>query len=191
MLCLKVPSQASWVHAAQSDLDKVLLDHAHCEKKAAVNAMALVSRYPNRDTLVREMIALAKEEMEHFGMVYQIIRERGGELARDPGDPYVQALHRLARPNEPARMLDLLLIAALVEARSCERFSMLSRHIPDPELQSFYASLLASEAGHYRTFFDIAREYYPEQEVRDRLEELATLEGEIVLALASEPSMHG
>lgn len=191
MLCLKVPSQAAWVQAAQSDLDKVLLDHAHCEKKAAVNAMALISRYPGREMLVREMIALAKEEMEHFGMVYEFIKARGGELGRDPGDPYVQALHKLARPNEPERMLDLLLIAALVEARSCERFSMLSHHVPDTELRSFYASLLASEAGHYRMFFDIAREYFPEQDVRDRLEELATREAEIVMTLASEPSMHG
>ena len=99
MLCLKVPSQQTWIDAARADLDRVLLDHAHCEKKAAVNAMSLVSRYPGRDTLVREMIALAKEEMEHFGMVYDIIRERGGELGRDPGDPYVQSLHREARQN--------------------------------------------------------------------------------------------
>lgn len=191
MLCLKVPSQQSWIDAASADLDRVLLDHAHCEKKAAVNAMSLVSRYPGRDTLVREMIALAKEEMEHFGMVYEIIRNRGGELGRDPGDPYVQNLHREARQNEPGRMLDLLLIAALVEARSCERFSMLSRHIPDPDLQTFYHSLLASEAGHYRMFYDIACEYYPEPEVRDRLEELATREAEIVLSLASVATMHG
>jgi tRNA-(ms[2]io[6]A)-hydroxylase len=153
--------------------------------------MALVSRYPGRDTLVREMIALAKEEMEHFGMVYELIRERGGELGRDPGDPYVQALHREARPNEPERMLDLLLIGALIEARSCERFSMLSKHVPDPELQIFYESLLASEAGHYRTFYDIACEYYPEADVRARLEVLATREADIVLQLASLPTMHG
>jgi tRNA-(ms[2]io[6]A)-hydroxylase len=112
-------------------------------------------------------------------------------LGRDPGDPYVQNLHREARQNEPGRMLDLLLIAALVEARSCERFSMLSQHIPDPDLQAFYHSLLASEAGHYRTFYDIACEYYPESEVRDRLEGLATREAEIVLSLGSMPTMHG
>ncbi len=191
MLCLKVPSQQSWIEIARNDLDRVLLDHAHCEKKAAVNAMALVSRYPHRDMLVRQMIELAKEEMEHFGMVYEFIRRRGGQLARDPGDPYVQALHRQVRPNEPERMLDLLLVAALVEARSCERFSMLSKNVADEELRAFYASLLASEAGHYRLFFDIAREYYPEAEVRARLDELATQEAEIILMLASAPTMHG
>ncbi len=191
MLCLKITSQPSWVENARNDLDRVLLDHAHCEKKAAVNAMALVSRYPGRDTLVREMIALAKEEMEHFGMVYDIIRERGGTLGRDPGDPYVQALHREVRMNEPERMLDLLLVGALIEARSCERFSMLSKHVPDAALREFYVSLLASEAGHYRTFYDIACEYYPEAEVRARLDALSTREAEIVLGLASEPTMHG
>jgi tRNA-(ms[2]io[6]A)-hydroxylase len=191
MLCLKVPSQPSWIEAAVGDLDRVLLDHAHCEKKAAVNAMSLVSRYPERETLVRRMIELAQEEMEHFGSVYEFIRRRGVTLERDPGDPYVQALHKEARHNEPGRMLDLLLIAALVEARSCERFSILSRNVPDEELREFYASLLASEAGHYRMFFDIAREYYPETEVRDRLDQLATREAEIVLALASAATMHG
>jgi len=191
MLCLKVPSQESWIEAAGNDLDNVLLDHAHCEKKAAVNAMALVSRYPERETLVREMIALAREEMEHFAMVYEFIKRRGGELRRDPGDRYAQALHKEVRPHEPERMLDLLLVAALIEARSCERFSILSRHVPDEELREFYRSLLASEAGHYRTFCDIAREYFPEEDVRTRLEALTEREAEIVLSLASEPMMHG
>lgn len=191
MLCLKVPSQESWIAAARTDLDRVLLDHAHCEKKAAVNALALVNRYPGRDMLVREMIALAKEEMEHFGMVYDFIRRRGGELARDPGDPYVQALHNEIRRNEPERMLDSLLVAALVEARSCERFSILSANVPDEELRTFYASLLASEAGHYRTFYDIACEYFPEAQVRARLDELSAREAEIVMELASSPTMHG
>jgi tRNA-(ms[2]io[6]A)-hydroxylase len=191
MLCLKVPSQPSWIAVASSDLERVLLDHAHCEKKAAVNAMSFVSRYPGHELLVRRMIDLAQEEMEHFGAVYEFIRKRGIDLERDPGDPYVQALHKEARQNEPGRMLDLLLIAALVEARSCERFSILSKHVPDAELREFYESLLASEAGHYRMFFDIAREYYPESEVRDRLDELATRDAEIVLTLHNEASMHG
>lgn len=191
MLCLKVPSQESWIEAARNDLDTVLLDHAHCEKKAAVNAMALVSRYPERETLVREMIALAREEMEHFAMVYEFIKRRGGELRRDPGDRYAQALHKEVRPHEPTRMLDLLLVAALIEARSCERFSILSREVRDEELRAFYSSLLASEAGHYRTFCDIAREYFPEDEVRARLDALTEREAEIVLSLSSEPMMHG
>jgi tRNA-(ms[2]io[6]A)-hydroxylase len=191
MLCLKAPSQPSWIAVASSDLDRVLLDHAHCEKKAAVNAMALVSRYPERDRLVREMIALAQEEMEHFGLVYEYIRRRGTPLERDPGDPYAQALHKEVRQHEPGRMMDLLLVAALIEARSCERFSILSKHVPDEELRAFYESLLASEAGHYRTFYDIACEYYPEAEVRARLDELSQREAEIVIGLENKPTMHG
>ena len=191
MLCLKADSQQGWIRRAVEDLDRVLLDHAHCEKKAALNAFTLVSRYPEREKLVREMIDLAREETEHFGMVYDYIKRRGGELRHDPGDPYAQALHKLVARNEPERMLDLLLVAALIEARSCERFSILSRNVPDEELRTFYASLLASEAGHYRTFLDIAVEYYPEPQVRSRLDELARLEAEIILSLTSEPTMHG
>ena len=191
MLCLKVPSQPLWVMAAESNLEKVLIDHAHCEKKAAVNAMALVSRYPEKEMLVRQMIELCQEEMEHFGMVYEHIRRRGFTLQRDPGDPYAQALHKEIRPNEPERLMDQLLVAAIIEARSCERFSILSKHVPDPELQEFYRSLLASEAGHYRTFYDIACQYFPESDVRQRLDALTERESQIVLALESQPTMHG
>lgn len=191
MLCLKTLSNPAWADAATIDLDRVLLDHAHCEKKAAVNAMALVSRYPNRDMLVREMIALAREEMEHFELVYAFIRKRGGELRHDPGDPYAQALHKEVRKEEPGRMMDLLLVAALIEARSCERFSILSKSVVDAELRTFYHSLLASEAGHYRVFYDIACEYYPETEVRRRLDELSDREAAIVRELPSMPMMHG
>ncbi len=191
MLCLKADSQPGWVRRAVEDLDRVLLDHAHCEKKAALNAFTLVSRYPEREKLVREMVALALEETEHFGMVYDFIRNRGGDLKHDPGDPYAQALHKHVARNEPERMLDLLLVAALIEARSCERFSILSKNVPDEDLREFYASLLASEAGHFRTFVDLATEYFPEPQVRARLEELSTLEAEIILSLTSEPTMHG
>ncbi len=191
MLCLKIPSQPAWIEVAKNDLRRVLLDHAHCEKKAATNAISLVNRYPGRVTLVRKMIDLAREEMEHFEQVHEVIVARGYELERDPGDAYAQALHKEVRKQEPERMLDLLLVAALIEARSCERFSLLSKHVADDELKTFYASLLASEAGHYRTFFDIAREYFPEPDVRRRLDELATREAEIILSLESDPTMHG
>lgn len=191
MLCLKVDSQPTWIERAISDVDGLLADHAHCEKKAAVNALSMLNRYPDRIRLVREMIALAQEEMEHFERVYSYIVGRGGALSRDPGDPYVQMLHREIRSNEPGRLLDSLLVAALVEARSCERFSILSTHIVDDELRSFYAELLASEAGHYRTFYHIACEYFDEEEVRARLDALAIREGEIIMNLQSLPTMHG
>lgn len=191
MLCLKVESQPSWIERAATDIDGVLADHAHCEKKAAVNAISMLNRYPGRERLVREMVALAQEELEHFERVYSLIVARGGVLPRDSGDPYVQALHREIRNSEPQRLLDSLLVAALVEARSCERFSILSRSIADDQLKSFYAELLASEAGHYRTFFDIACEYFDAREVRERLEDLSIREGDIVMSLQSDPTMHG
>ena len=191
MLCLKAPSRPRWIESAQVDLQKIMVDHAHCEKKAAANGMALINRYPDRERLVRAMFDLVDEEMEHFRFVYDMIVERGGVLTRDRGDAYAQALHRLIRKNEPERMLDHLLVAALIEARSCERFRILSEHIPDAELAEFYRSLLASEAGHYRIFCDIAREYFPEETVRERLDELATAEADIVTNLSDEPMMHG
>ena len=191
MLCLKSPSRPRWIESAQVDLMKIMVDHAHCEKKAAANGMALINRYPDRDRLVRAMFDLVDEEMEHFRYVYDMIIERGGVLTRDRGDAYAQALHRLIRKNEPERMLDHLLVAALIEARSCERFRILSEHIPDAELAEFYRSLLASEAGHYRIFCDIAREYFPEETVRLRLDQLATAEADIVSGLSDEPMMHG
>ncbi len=191
MLCLKVDTQSGWIESAIADLDRVLIDHAHCEKKAALNAYALISRYPERDRLVREMISLAQEETDHFQRVYRFIRGRGAQLARDPGDPYVQELHALIRRNEPGRMLDALLVAALVEARSCERFSILSRAVADKELREFYRELLASEAGHYRTFVDIAKEYFPADMVASRLDTLADAEAEIIFRLTSAPAMHG
>ena len=191
MLCLKSPSRPRWIESAQVDLMMIMVDHAHCEKKAAANGMALINRYPDRDRLVRAMFDLVDEEMEHFRYVYDMIIERGGVLTRDRGDAYAQALHRLIRKNEPERMLDHLLVAALIEARSCERFRILSEHIPDAELAEFYRSLLASEAGHYRIFCDIAREYFPEETVRLRLDQLATAEADIVSGLSDEPMMHG
>ena len=191
MLCLKTPSQHHWVENARVDLHRIMVDHAHCEKKAAANGMALINRYPERDLLVRKMFELVEEEMEHFRAVYEMIRERGGVLTRDPGDTYAQALHKLIRKNEPERMLDHLLVAALIEARSCERFRILSEHIPDPAMAEFYRSLLASEAGQDRVFCEIARDYCPEETVRARLDELADAEAEIVRALPNEAMMHG
>lgn len=191
MLCLKVPSKAQWVEKAQIDIERILVDHAHCEKKAAANAMSLINRYPDRDRLVREMFVIVEEEMDHFRRVYEIIRDRGWALKRDPGDSYAQALHGLVRKQEPDRLLDHLLAAALIEARSCERFRILSENIPDEELGEFYRELLASEAGHYMTFVELAREYYPADLVKRRLDEMADAEAEIVRALPNEPMMHG
>lgn len=192
MLCLQTPSNPEWAEIASKNLDLILIDHAHCEKKAAANAMSMISRYPDRDKLVLEMIDLWQEESEHFAFVYREMRKRDIALTKDRGDRYVQELSHHVRKNEPGRFLDLLLVDALIEARSCERFSILAKTESLPQdLRALYQSLLASEAGHYRTFTDIAREYFPNDEVKERLHELAALEADIVRNLPCDPTMHG
>ena len=192
MLCLQAPTNSEWVEIASRHVEEILIDHAHCEKKAAANAMSMINRYPDRDLLVREMIALILEETEHLKFVFEILQQQGISLRRDRGDSYAQQLTQHIRKNEPGRLLDLLLVDALIEARSCERFSLLSKcEAIAPELRELYHSLLASEAGHYRTFTDIARAYYPADEVKARLNELSAIEADIVRNLPNEPSMHG
>ncbi len=192
MLCLQTPTNSEWVEVASRHVEEILVDHAHCEKKAAANAMSMINRYPEKDALVREMIALILEETEHLKFVFEELQRRGVSLTRDRGDSYAQQLTQHIRKNEPARLLDMLLVDALIEARSCERFSLLSKcEEIAPDLRELYHSLLASEAGHYRTFTDIARLYYPAEEVKSRLNELAAIEADIVRNLPNEPAMHG
>ncbi len=192
MLGLKTPTNDEWIAVAAQNLDQILIDHAHCEKKAAANGMAMISRYPDREMLVRAMIELIKEETEHFEFIYEEIRRRDLTLTRDRGDRYVQELSKHINKNEPLRMLDFLLTAALIEARSCERFSLLSKCNDVPaDLRKLYHDLMASEAGHYRAFTDIAREFFPKEQVKARLEELLDIEAEIVRGLPNEATMHG
>ncbi|HYC76362.1 MAG TPA: tRNA-(ms[2]io[6]A)-hydroxylase [Planctomycetota bacterium] len=191
MLGLRAPTNPGWAAAAAADPIRVLIDHAHCEKKAAVSALSLVSRYPARDALVERLVALAREELEHFGRVIEALRRRGASLAPDRPDPYVRALRDLVRPHEPERLLDELLVAALIEARSCERFSILSRAAPDAGLRELYSELLASEAGHYALFAELARGYFGKTAVEARLDALLDDEARIVRALPDDASMHG
>lgn len=192
MLCLQNASNPEWILAAAANLNDVLIDHAHCEKKAAANALSMVQRYPEKDKVVEKMIFILKEEWEHFEMCYQVLQNRGVVFTRDKGDGYAQQLSQLVSKQEPMRFLDLLLVDALIEARSCERFSILSKceEIPS-DLRQFYQSLLASEAGHYRMFTDIAREYFPTDQVKSRLNELSASEAEIVKNLPNKPTIHG
>lgn len=192
MLCLQSETNPEWVDVASRHVEEILIDHAHCEKKAAANGMSMINRYPDKDMLVREMIALILEETEHLRFVFEELQKRGISLTRDRGNFYAQELTKHIRKNEPQRLLDFLLVDALIEARSCERFSLLSKcEAIAPELRALYHSLLASEAGHYRTFTDIAREYFPADEVKQRLNELSAIEANIVRNLPNEPTMHG
>lgn len=191
MLCLACESNPEWVDVAVANPDRVLVDHALCEKKAAAFAMAMINRYPDRSHLVLEMIDLAKEELEHLEIVIRILSSRGITMSHDSGNPYAQQLHEHIRSQEPHRLLDSLIVGAFIEARSCERFSLLSKHAPDAEMRALYASLLASEAGHYRAYTDIAREYFPVDEVRARVKDFAEIEAAIVQRLSNQPTMHG
>lgn len=186
-------SDASWAKVAADDLDATLADHAHCEKKASASAIALINAYPGDEPLVRAMTALAIEEMEHFQEIYQLLQSRGVMLKRDQGDPYVKAL--LAGVRQPAdqRKMDRLLISALIEARSCERFKLLKEELfarGDEENGARFRRLESSEAGHAVLFIKLARDEFGEAITNARLTELAQAEAEIVAKLPVEPRIH-
>ena len=143
MLHLQCSTNPEWVHVATQNLDKILIDHAHCEKKAAGFALAMITRYPSHTMLVKRLIDLAKEELDHFEFVINELELRGITLPRDKGTKYAQELHKLIAKNEPDRLLDSLIIGSFIEARSCERFSLLAEHTTDPVLQKLYAGLLS------------------------------------------------
>lgn len=187
---LLAPTDPRWLPLALAHFDEVLLDHAHCEQKAAASAMALVAAYPGRSTLVRRCTRLAVEELRHFRLVHERILARGGTLDRDRGDPYARRLLALARSGGEGRLVDRLLVAALIEARSHERLSLLAAGLADPELAAFYRSLATSEAGHYRLFVDLAEEVAGAAATADRLGELARAEAELVAELPLEPRVH-
>lgn len=205
MLCLEVPTDPAWVLAAMADLDRVLIDHAHCEMKAASTALSLVARHPGDFALVRALTDLAREELDHFQRVIAVLERRGLSLGAPPVDTYAAELRRASAqlPHHAAipPLVDRLLVAALIEARSCERFGLLTdaldRKGDADELASFYRELFACEAKHYRSYLDLAKLAAPgasPQFVHERLVALARLEGRIVQALAlgnARASVHG
>ncbi len=191
MLCLECESNPEWIGVANDHLIEILIDHAHCEKKAAAFALAMINRYPERTRLVKDMIDLAKEEIEHFELVVKELESRGVALTHDAGNRYAQQLHEHIRKSEPHRLLDSLIVGAFIEARSCERFSLLAEHASTEDMRVLYKSLLASEAGHYRAYTDIAREYFPVEDVKRRLKEFGRIEADIIRSMTNQPTMHG
>ncbi len=194
MLGLLAKTDPSWVEAATADLDKLLKDHAHCELKAAQMALSLVARYGGEQpSIVDPLVTLAKEETEHFHQVHERLTQRGAPLSLPDSDTYVRSLQKSARPDHPGVpiLLDKLLICALVEARSCERFKLLSEHLPSIDDRAFYHELLVSEARHYRLFVKLAEDIFGEQTARDRLHVLAEREAKIVRGLPREATVHG
>ena len=178
-----------WVEVALADLDAVLCDHLHCERKAAQSALSMVRAYPDRPELVAAVARLAHEETSHVVQVTQVLARRGARPRFDLGDDYVQALRRAARRRDPERLVDHLLVFALIEARSAERLGLLGEALPDPELAAFYRSLASAEVRHSRTFLALAAEVAP-AEVAARAAELAAREADIVARLPLRPRIH-
>jgi tRNA 2-(methylsulfanyl)-N6-isopentenyladenosine37 hydroxylase len=186
---LRSATDQRWIAVALSDLDHTLADHAHCEKKAAATAMKLVSDYPTDPGRVRALARLAQEEQRHFLGVLNELARRGAALAPDGGDLYAQQLLRLVRAG-PERLLDRLLVSALIEARSCERLGLLGAALPPGRLASLYLRLAQAEAGHEQLFVDLAARHAGAAEALARLDELAKEEARIVAALPLLPRIH-
>ncbi|MCP2731103.1 tRNA-(ms[2]io[6]A)-hydroxylase [Limnofasciculus baicalensis] len=190
MNILKQPTSYTWVEQAITNIDTILLDHSHCERKAAGVALNLMFRYPSNTKLVRDLTAIAREELEHFELVNQWLERRGIPLAPLSSPPYAAGLKATIRPAEPNRLLDSLLISGLIEARSHERLGLLATHCPDPELAEFYHSLMASEARHFGIYWVLADTYFDRDIVKMRLDELAIKESELLSTLHPEPRIH-
>lgn len=193
MLGLKLPTDPRWVNIVEKNIEEILIDHAWCEQKAASTAISLIVTYPEYTELVKEMTALAKEEMSHFKMVHDKIVERGCVLGRDRRDEYVVQLMKFF-PKGGSRLTNLihrLLYAALIEARSCERFRLLSEKLKDKELATFYRNLMVSEANHYTMFLNFARQYGDRKEVDQKWQDLLSYEADIMKDLSKSETVHG
>ncbi|QUY42497.1 tRNA-(ms[2]io[6]A)-hydroxylase [Acaryochloris marina] len=187
---LQHPTCPEWIDQALQNLDTILLDHSHCERKAAGVAVNMMFRYPSYTQLVRTLTAIAREELEHFELVNQWLDRRDIPMAPLPAPPYGSKLSAQVRRDEPERLLDMLLVSGLIEARSHERLGLLAQHLPDPELAKFYRSLMASEARHYGAYWVLATTYFEVDEVTARLQELATVESELLASLHPHPRIH-
>ncbi len=182
ILKLQLPTDPRWVALVDENLEEILVDHAYCEQKAASSCISLIIQFPDRDKLVEVLTPIVAEEWEHFSRVVAQISKRGFKLGRTRTDAYVVELSKHERKGDriERQLMDKLLINALIEARSCERFKILWTNLQDEELKQFYYELRASEAGHYVTFIKLAKVYMPEEIVKARWEELLKIEAEIV-----------
>jgi tRNA-(ms[2]io[6]A)-hydroxylase len=193
MFRLKLATDPRWAKLVEQNIEEVLTDHAFCEQKAASSAISLIAHFPEYTELVNEMSALVREEMEHFQRVHQFIIQRGFKLGRERKDHYVNDLMKLVRKGEgrEKNLLDRLLFAAMIEARSCERFKVLSENIKDEELAAFYRELMESEAMHYTLFIKLARKLCPNEDVEARWNEFLQYEGEIIANYGKRELIHG
>jgi tRNA 2-(methylsulfanyl)-N6-isopentenyladenosine37 hydroxylase len=182
MLGLKLATDPYWVNIAEKTIDEILTDHAYCEQKAASTCISLIVQYPHREELVEEITPIVAEEWGHFRKVLKELKLRGYKFGRNRIDNYVTELMGFQRKGgrEEDRLLDKLLISAMIEARSCERFRLLSLYIQDDDLKKFYHEFMVSEAGHYRTFLDLAKRYSTEEKVKTRWQQMLDFEADIM-----------
>ena len=193
MLGLKLPTDPRWVNIVEKNIEEILTDHAFCEQKATSTAISLIVSFPEYTELVQEMVALVKEEISHFKMVHDKIIERGWTLGRDRRDDYVIELIKFF-PKGGSRTTQLvhrLLYAALIEARSCERFRLLSEALKEKELADFYRNLMVSEANYYTMFLGFARKYGIKKEVDTKWQQLLEYESKIISNLGTSEAIHG
>lgn len=194
MLGLKLATDPNWVNIAEKNIEEILTDHAYCEQKAASNAISIVLGWPQHDELVKSMLSIAKEELTHFEMVFDKIKARGYKLGFERKDEYVNELYKFMRKGHKRHivLIDRLLFAALIEARSCERFKLLSTEINDADLQAFYRELMISEAGHYTTFLNFARQYGEAYEdINKRWNQWLDFEAEVIKKYGNKETIHG
>lgn len=193
MLGLKLPTDPRWVNIVETNIDEILTDHAWCEQKAATNALSLIINNPNYPELVSALLIIVKEEVEHFEMVHNLILARGKVLGIERRDSYVNELYKFMQKggSRKSSLVDRLLFSAMIEARSCERFRVLSENIKDVELAKFYRELMISEAGHYTTFLGFARKYGDDIDVDKRWKDWLEYEASIINNYGKESTVHG
>ncbi len=193
MLGLKLPTDPRWVNIAEMNIEEILTDHAFCEQKAASTAMSLIVSFPEFTEVVTKMISLVEEEISHFKMVHDLIVNRGFTLGRDRKDNYVVSILKFFPKggSRTTQLIHRLLYAALIEARSCERFRLLSENLKDKKLAKFYKKLMVSEAHHYTMFLNLARKYGDRELVDKKWELLLQYEAKIMGELNNHESIHG
>lgn len=185
ILGLQLPTDPRWINLAQISLEDVLVDHAYCEQKAAVSCISLIQRYSRKEELVNALAPIVTEEWGHFRLVLAELKKRGWSLGNQRRDEYVNALIQFSQKggSEEGRFLDQLLMMAMIEARSCERFKRLSEGLDDAYLRKFYRRFMESEAGHYTLFIELAETYIDKEKVRRRWQEWLAHESEIMKKL--------
>lgn len=188
-----MPTDPRWVNIVEENIDEILTDHAFCEQKAASNAITIMVQYPELSDLTDAMAELVKEEITHFQMVHDKIKARGKVLGRERRDDYVNELYKFMRKgyNRNIVLVDKLLFSAMIEARSCERFRVLSENIKDKELAEFYRELMISEANHYTMFIKFARKYSNGEDVDFRWKEFLEYEAKVIANYGKKETIHG